>query len=95
MGISKRKEEDAMLSHCANPDCGAPFDYGHGRFFRFRLNSPRAASAPNSHSVQHHWLCDSCKKTYTLDYREAIGVLLSLRLRLADDGFIPLLIAQA
>lgn len=79
-----------MLSRCANPDCRAPFDYGHGRFFRFRLSSRR-----NSHSVQHHWLCDSCKKTYTLDYREAIGVLLSLRLRLPDDGFIPLLIAEA
>src|SRR5207245_7406250 len=61
------REEDAMLSRCANPDCGIPFNHGHGRFFRFRQNSPHPASAPNSHSVQHHWLCDSCSKTYTLD----------------------------
>jgi len=83
-----------MLSCCANPDCGAPFDHGHGRFFRFRQNSP-SESAPNSHSVQHHWLCDSCSKTFTLDYRAAIGVLLSLRLSLPGDGYIPLLIAEA
>jgi hypothetical protein len=95
MQLSGKEEENAMLSRCANPDCGAPFDHGHGRFFRFRRASPQTDAAPNSHSVQHHWLCDSCLKTYTLDYRAAIGVLLSLRLRLPDDGYIPLLIAEA
>jgi hypothetical protein len=84
-----------MLSRCANPECRAPLEHGHGRFFRFRQSSTESALLPNSHSVQHHWLCDSCTKTYTLDYREAIGVLLSLRLRSPDDGFIPLLIAAA
>jgi hypothetical protein len=84
-----------MLSRCANPDCRAPFDYGHGRFFRFRQNSSQSATVPNSHSVQHHWLCDSCSKTYTLDYRAAIGVLLSLRGRAPEDTYIPLLIAEA
>ena len=84
-----------MLSRCANPDCRTPFDHGHGRFFRFRQDSLQSVSLRNSHSVQHHWLCDTCSKTYTLDYRAAIGVLLSLRLRLPDDGFIPLLIAEA
>jgi hypothetical protein len=34
-------------------------------------------------------------KTYTLDYRAAIGVLLALRLRAPDDGYVPLLIAEA
>jgi hypothetical protein len=84
-----------MFSLCANPDCRAPFDHGHGRFFRFRQNSQQMPSVQNSHSVQHHWLCDSCSKTYTLDYREAIGVLLSLRWRAPNDGYIPLLIAEA
>lgn len=85
-----------MLARCANPDCRAPYELhrGHGRFFRFRRNSPPAAPA-NSHSVQHHWLCDSCSRIYTLDYRAAIGVLLALRLRVPDDGFVPLLIAEA
>jgi hypothetical protein len=87
------KEEWAMLSRCANPDCGTNFDHGHGRFFRFRRSSTPAPV--NSHSVQHHWLCDSCSETYTLDYREAIGILLSLRLRTPNDGYIPLLIAEA
>ena len=89
----KAKEGRAMLSRCANPDCGANFDYGHGRFFRFRRSS--APVPANSHSVQHHWLCDSCSETYTLDYREAIGILLSLRFRTPNDGYIPLLIAEA
>lgn len=82
---------------CANPGCGAPYDAerGCGRFFRFRRSSPDSGEPVNSHSVQHHWLCDSCSRTYTLDYRAAIGVLLSLRLRLPADGFVPLLIAEA
>jgi hypothetical protein len=50
---------------------------------------------PNAHAVQHHWLCELCSKTYTLDYREAIGVLLALRLSAPNDGYIPLLIAEA
>ncbi len=83
-----------MLALCANPDCKAAFDHGHGRFFRFRQNS-QVAAVSNSHSVQHHWLCDSCAKIYTLDYREAIGVLLSPRLRTPHDAYVPLLIAEA
>jgi hypothetical protein len=90
-----KNQEEAMLSRCANPDCGVAFDHGHGRFFRFRQSSTWPATAPNAHAVQHHWLCDSCSKTYTLDYRAAIGVLLSLRFRVPDDGYIPLLIAEA
>jgi len=89
------KEERAMLSNCANPDCGAAFDYGHGRFFRFRQSLPDSASARNSHAVQHYWLCDACSKTYTLDYRAAIGVLLSPRLGVPSESYIPLLIAEA
>jgi hypothetical protein len=88
-----KKGEGVMMSRCANPECRAPLDHGHGRFFRFRQSSAQSAVLPNSHSVQHHWLCDSCAKTYTLDYREAIGVL--LRLKTPDDGYIPLLIAAA
>ena len=83
-----------MFSICANPECGAPFDYGRGRFFRFRQSALRAVM-PNAHAVQHHWLCGLCSKTYTLDYREAIGVLLALRLTSPNDGYIPLLIAEA
>lgn len=84
-----------MLSQCANPDCGAAFDWGHGRFFRFRQSSPDSTSPPNSHSVQHHWLCDACSKIYTLDYRAAIGVLLAPRIGAPVEGYIPLLIAEA
>jgi hypothetical protein len=82
---------------CANPDCRAHYDAdcGDGRFFRFRRNTRSSGAPVNSHSVQHHWLCNSCSRTYTLHYRAAIGVLLSLRLRVADDGFVPLFVAEA
>ena len=89
------REEKIHVVALRKPRVQGSLDHGHGRFFRFRQNSAQSASLPNSHSVQHHWLCDSCAKTYTLDYREAMGVLLSLRLRTPDDGYIPLLIAAA
>jgi hypothetical protein len=55
-----------MISHCANPDCVARFDGRGGRFFRFRRkHSPNDAS-PNSHSVEHFWLCKRCSEIYTL-----------------------------
>ena len=31
---------------------------------------------PNTHSVQHFWLCGACSLRYTLEYREDRGVIL-------------------
>jgi hypothetical protein len=49
--------EGFMLSVCANPDCHAAFDYQQGRLFRFHKDHPAGEKPPNTHSVQHFWLC--------------------------------------
>ena len=57
-----------MFSACANPDCKKRFDYREGRFFRFRKAYLAGDEPPNTHSVQHLWLCGKCSENYTLPY---------------------------
>ena len=68
-----------MFSFCANPDCGAPLDYDQGRFFRFHKDHRAGEIPPNTHSVQHFWLCGTCCGVYTLEYRDECGVLIKAR----------------
>jgi hypothetical protein len=65
-----------MFSVCANPDCRAPFDYQRGQLFRFHKDHPAGEKPPNTHSVQHFWLCADCCDAYTLEYRDGCGVLI-------------------
>jgi hypothetical protein len=65
-----------MISECANPDCRAPFDYHNGRYFRFHKMQRPGEQRPNTHCVQHFWLCQVCSSGYTLDYHMERGVLL-------------------
>ena len=67
-----------MFSVCANPDCKAPSTIGKDRFFRFHKDHPVGEKPPNTHSVQHFWLCGVCCDVYTLEYRD--------RMRCADQG---------
>ncbi len=30
----------------------------------------------NIHAVQHFWLCDDCRTSYSLEYRDHTGVLI-------------------
>jgi hypothetical protein len=64
-----------MFSKCANPDCSTAFNY-HGEFFRFHNDHMGERLGARSHSVQHFWLCDRCRETYTLQYEERKGVLI-------------------
>jgi hypothetical protein len=64
-----------MISTCANPDCKTTFDYRHGRFFRFHKAS-EADKKPNTHCVQHFWLCGSCSAEFTLVYESERGVVM-------------------
>ena len=68
-----------MFSVCANRDCEVPFDYRQGRLFRFHKEHPVDEKPPNTHSVQHFWLCGVCYDVYTLEYRDGCGVLLKNR----------------
>jgi hypothetical protein len=51
-------------------------DYGQGRFVRFHKEHPAGEGPPNTHSVQHFWLCGMCCRAYTLDYRDGCGVVI-------------------
>ena len=66
----------STFSICANPDCQATFDYRQGRLFRFHKDHPVRERPPNTHSVQHFWLCGTCCGNYTLEYRDECGVLI-------------------
>lgn len=67
-----------MFSQCANPDCKTKFDYREGRFFRFHKEHMTGDEPPNTHRVQHLWLCRKCSERYTLAYEEARGVVMSV-----------------
>jgi hypothetical protein len=64
-----------MFSVCANPECQAPFDYQHGRLFRFHKDATPDENPPNTHCVQHFWLCCRCLNIYTLEYQSKRDVV--------------------
>lgn len=84
-----------MISMCANPDCRVPFDYRQGRLFRFHKSHAVGEMAPNTHSVQHFWLCGYCCREFTLEYQDGAGVLIRNRPDLVCDGHISRFIAAA
>jgi hypothetical protein len=64
--------------NCANHECSAPFNFRHGRLFRFYQNySMGNASSENQNCLKHLWLCKQCTEIYTLEYREGIAHLIS------------------
>ena len=63
-----------MFSACAHPNCRAPFDYRGGRSFRFHKAHGPGEKAPNTHSVEHFWLCEYCSGEFVLSYRDGLGV---------------------
>lgn len=75
-----------MISHCANPECGAPFHYLRGgRLYRFEVNSPPGAwrEVPNAittlrppRATVYFWLCDECSATYSLKFSPRRGLVL-------------------
>ena len=77
-----------MTSKCANPDCHQPFDYRKGEFFRFHKQRNSGDGSPNSHSVQHFWLCENCRARFTMEYWKDRGVLLRLRSKPAQHWLI-------
>lgn len=74
-----------MISHCANPDCAAPFHYLRGgRLYRFEVKSPSSprGDAPNVYSHKapwvtvYFWLCKSCCSRLSLRFDPTTGVRL-------------------
>lgn len=73
-----------MVTRCANPACGAVFQYLRGgRLFlvdrRQRQAVPESASAAvkNSSAVEYFWLCEKCSPELTLivDGSGGVGVV--------------------
>ena len=88
-------KKDPLFSRCANPDCGASFDYRQGRLFRFQQSHPQRQTPARTHSVWHLWLCKACSEIYTLEYRQDLGVLFDLRFKPRPEKHKPRLIAAA
>ena len=84
-----------MFCRCANPDCRATLNYGQGRFFRFHKNHAPGEEAPNTHSVQHFWLCGHCCQEFTLEYQDEAGVLFKNRPDIVCEAEISRFIAAA
>ena len=73
-----------MFSTCANPDRKKGFDYREGRLFRFHKAHRASEAPPNTHSVQHFWLCGKCSEEYTLAYEGLRGVVIRYRADVSD-----------
>lgn len=84
-----------MFSKCANPECSTSFDYKEGQFFRFHRSQLDGEQPPNTHSVQHFWLCGLCSQSHTLEYQTDRGVLIRLRLAHSLELRTPHFIAAA
>ena len=84
-----------MFSTCANPDCRLPFIYGQGKYFRFHKHQGFGEPLPNTHSVQHLWLCNCCCQQFTLEYSETDGVLLRNRQDLSFEAEVWRCVAVA
>ena len=78
-----------MISHCANPECGAPFHYLRGgRLYRFETPAeahsreaiPNAiyTMRPPRMSV-YFWLCDKCSRRLSLRFQPGRGLELCPR----------------
>jgi hypothetical protein len=86
-----------MVSRCANPGCGAQFQYlSEGRLFHFEVaakpHEKQASPGPklvgqkkSIARVEHFWLCARCAGSMTLkfDKNEVVVVPLERRLRRA------------
>jgi len=89
--VSRPSLNDANLGEatrfpkCANPGCAASFHYKEGQLFRFHRSRKHGEAPPNTHSVQHFWLCNACSESYTLEYKGDGDVVIKLRLTCSQE----------
>ena len=56
------------LDKCANDHCSAKFkSLGEGELFVFPVNNPGAWQLPHGSRQKILWLCDDCRKIFTLE----------------------------
>ncbi len=86
---------DSTFSKCANPNCGASFDYRQGQLFRFHDSHTGRKTAGCAYTVRHLWLCKACSEIYTLVYREDLGVVFDHRFKPLSDKHAHRVIVSA
>jgi hypothetical protein len=84
-----------MFTKCANPSCKQRFDYRQGRFYRFHKRPFDDGQPPNTHSVQHFWLCGECCESHNLTYLEGMGVTIQTHFEDVFGPHPPQIIAAA
>jgi len=84
-----------MFSTCANPDCRRPFDFQEGCLYRFHKSHLSGEAPPNTHSVQHLWLCEQCSGNFALEYVEGLGVVMMPRFGASGKPGISRFVAAA
>ena len=55
------------FSRCANPNCGAQFDYRKGAMVRVQCDH-RLCCGVERHVFKHLWLCNACRNNYRFQY---------------------------
>lgn len=61
---------------CANPDCSSSFHWSaQGELLRFPVGSEEAEMG-GIHHVRHYWLCEGCRRVYTLAGDPICGAIL-------------------
>jgi len=53
---------------CANPECGAAFNYRRGRLFRFHESRGKEWTDTATPVPVHFWLCEHCCHQFTILY---------------------------
>lgn len=80
--------EATRFPKCANPECSASFHYKEGQLFRLHLSHKDGEPPPNTHSVQHFWLCNTCSESYTLEYEGDRGLIFTHSRELKELHFV-------
>jgi hypothetical protein len=58
---------DIALDRCANGSCSEVFKrFSEGQLFMFPVKNPVAWGLPPGATQKLYWLCDGCKKNYSL-----------------------------
>ncbi len=96
--------ERPMISHCANPECGAPFHYLRGgRLYRFEVHPlpPDCADIPNaictrkiSAMTVYFWLCEDCSSRMALKFHPRRGLLLKALTRGEKPPRTPVIVQE-
>jgi hypothetical protein len=66
-----------MITKCANPACGRPFQYLRGgRLYCFELRRQSRGPIASNRLAVYFWICDHCADSLSLEFDAEKGVFL-------------------